>query len=117
MSAVAAAALMPLADPLVKLLTADELRLLLDTLWDALLELDELTASTSSILTLLSSLVAHPQALPCLQLLPLERLVPRLWPFLSHSSSQVRLVLSDNNNKKKEQRFTVQFFFVLMAFR
>ena len=79
-----------MADPLVKLLAVDKLSDLLKELWDSLLELDELTGSTSSILTLLSSLVAHPAAIPCLEHLPLVELVPRLWPFLSHSSSQVR---------------------------
>ena len=90
-SAVAAAALVPLADPLVNFLPLDQISILLKTLWDSLLELDELTASTSSILTLLSSLMAHPETVPCLQGLPLVDLVPRLWTFLSHSSSKVCL--------------------------
>jgi len=88
-SAVAAAALVPLADPLVNLLPLDQIGTLLKTLWDSLLDLDELTSSTSSILTLLSSLMAHPETVTCLQDLPLIELVPRLWSFLSHSSSKV----------------------------
>lgn len=88
-SAVAAAALVPLADPLVNLLPLNEIGTLLKTLWDSLLDLDELTASTSSILILLSSLMARSETVPCLQNLPLVELVPRLWPFLSHSSSKV----------------------------
>ena len=88
-SAVAAAALVPLADPLVNILPLDQISTLLKSLWDALLDLDELTASTSSILTLLSSLMAHTETASCLQDLPLVDLVPRLWTFLSHSSSKV----------------------------
>lgn len=92
-SAVAAAALVPLADALVTLLPLDQIGTLLKTLWDSLLDLDELTASTSSILTLLSSLMAHPETVPCLKDLPLVHLVPRLWTFLSHSSSKVLCTL------------------------
>ena len=91
-SAVAAAALVPLADPLVNLLHLNEIGTLLKTLWDSLLELDELTASTSCILTLLSSLMTRSETVPCLQHLPLVEFVPRLWPFLSHSSSKVSLL-------------------------
>ena len=37
----------------------------MNTLWDALLELDDLTASTNSIMTLLSSLLTYPQVRQC----------------------------------------------------
>lgn len=37
----------------------------MDTLWNALLELDDLTASTNSIMTLLSSLLIYPQVRQC----------------------------------------------------
>ena len=97
-SAVAAAALVPLADPLVNLLPIDQIGILLKTLWDSLLDLDELTASTSSILTLLSSLMAHPETVTCLKHLPLIELVPRLWSFLSHSSSKVRFFILNLNS-------------------
>ena len=88
-SAVAAAALVPLAETLVTLLPLEMVDTLLETLWDSLLELDELTASTSSILTLLSSLMANPHTAKCLEHLPLNNLVSRLFPFLSHSSTKV----------------------------
>lgn len=88
-SAVAAAALVPLADSLVSLLPIEQIGTLLKTLWDSLLDLDELTASTSSILTLLSSLMARSETVTCLSDLPLVSLIPRLWPFLSHTSSKV----------------------------
>lgn len=38
---------------------------IVNSLWDALLELDDLTASTNSIMTLLSSLLAYPQVRQC----------------------------------------------------
>ncbi|CAL4082492.1 unnamed protein product, partial [Meganyctiphanes norvegica] len=58
-------------------------------LWDALLDIDDLTASTSSILQLLAKILAHPES--CVRVRGnLEQLVPRLWPFLYHSNSAVR---------------------------
>ena len=89
MSAVAAAALVPLAETLVSFLPLEKVKTLLETLWNSLLELDELTASTSSILTLLSSLMANPHTEKCLEHLPLNNFVSRLFPFLSHSSTKV----------------------------
>ena len=89
-SAVAAAALVPQAHSVVQLLAPEQLERLLVTLWDSLLDLDELTASTSSMLALLSSLVEHPDAVDAMRRLDFAELVPRLWPFLAHSSSQVR---------------------------
>lgn len=65
-------------------------------LWDSLLELDELSASTNSVMELLSILVvilsdksvaSEAQAL----IGSLDTLVTRLWPFLSHNINSVRL--------------------------
>ena len=83
-------------------------------LWDSLLELDDLSASTTCIMELLCTLLSHNRSLftthhqhqqqqPHQQLqLGLEvvshsaptmltTLVPRLWPFLSHTITSVRL--------------------------
>ncbi|RXM36599.1 TATA-binding protein-associated factor 172 [Acipenser ruthenus] len=79
--AVAAAALIPVVDGLVHL-QAIKVPFIVNTLWDALLELDDLTASTNSIMTLLSSLLTIQQSLTVL--------VPRVWPFLHHTISSVR---------------------------
>lgn len=57
-SAVAAAALVPVTEDLVKTLPHEVPRVV-RTLWDALLELDDLTSSTSSILMLLAALLSH----------------------------------------------------------
>ena len=80
-------------------------------LWDSLLELDDLSASTTCIMDLLCTLLSHNRSLfsthhhqqqhqqqqPHLggasQPAPtlLTTLVPRLWPFLSHTITSVRL--------------------------
>lgn len=119
-SAVAAAALVPVTEDLVKILPQQVPRVV-RTLWDALLELDDLTSSTSSILMLLAALlshstsvhpiqgsdgclrdkkqgvVQHPGNLMCADSgssdasAPLAQWVPRLWPFLGHNAIAVRL--------------------------
>uniref|UniRef100_A0A8B9GYD6 B-TFIID TATA-box binding protein associated factor 1 n=1 Tax=Astyanax mexicanus TaxID=7994 RepID=A0A8B9GYD6_ASTMX len=87
--AVAAAALIPVVDGLVHLQPA-KVPFIVNTLWDALLELDDLTASTNSIMTLLSSLLTYPQVLQCSMQQSLTVLVPRVWPFLRHTIASVR---------------------------
>ena len=64
-------------------------------LWDNLLELDELSASTNSVMELLSILVVVLNdkivASEAQKLIgSLDTLVTRLWPFLSHNISSVR---------------------------
>lgn len=80
---------------------AEELNIL-STLWDALEELDELSASTQSVLRLLSELLQHlTQARPAAiehchrEKTPLNRLVARLWPFLRLPSSAIRQATLD----------------------
>uniref|UniRef100_A0A3Q3JAF2 BTAF1 RNA polymerase II, B-TFIID transcription factor-associated n=1 Tax=Monopterus albus TaxID=43700 RepID=A0A3Q3JAF2_MONAL len=87
--AVAAAALIPVVEGLVQLLPS-KVPFIVNTLWDALLDLDDLTASTNSIMTLLSSLLTYPQVRQCSMQQSLTVLVPRLWPFLRHTISSVR---------------------------
>ncbi|KAM4703865.1 TATA-binding protein-associated factor 172 [Rhinophrynus dorsalis] len=87
--AVAAASLVPVVDSLVKL-QFKQVPFIMSTLWDALLELDDLTASTNSIMTLLSSLLTYPQVQQCNVQQSLAILVPRVWPFLRHTISSVR---------------------------
>ena len=64
-------------------------------LWDSLLELDELSASTNSVMELLSILVVvlndKSVASEAKGLIgSLDTMVTRLWPFLSHNISSVR---------------------------
>ncbi|KAG7999319.1 hypothetical protein GBF38_000061, partial [Nibea albiflora] len=58
--AVAASSLIPVVEGLVQLLP-NKVPFIVNTLWDSLLDLDDLTASTNSIMTLLSSLLTYPQ--------------------------------------------------------
>uniref|UniRef100_A0A7M4FCU0 B-TFIID TATA-box binding protein associated factor 1 n=1 Tax=Crocodylus porosus TaxID=8502 RepID=A0A7M4FCU0_CROPO len=87
--AVAAASLVPVVESLVHL-QSQKVPFILNTLWDALLELDDLTASTNSIMTLLSSLLTYPEVRKCSIQQSLTVLVPRVWPFLHHTISSVR---------------------------
>lgn len=64
------------------------------TLWDTLVELDDLTASTNSIMMLLARILSCPSVAP--QGTGgsdsfLTELVPRLWPFFRHNIKSVRL--------------------------
>lgn len=87
--AVAAAALIPVVEGLVQLLPS-KVPFIVNTLWDALLDLDDLTASTNSIMTLLSLLLTYPQVRQSSMQQSLTVLVPRVWPFLRHTISSVR---------------------------
>ncbi|XP_071815312.1 TATA-binding protein-associated factor 172-like [Apostichopus japonicus] len=113
--AVAAAALIPVTGILTKSYP-DQLPPIFTILWDTLLDLDDLTASTSSIMMLLAALLSHPNSgsegsgyhdnrEPGAQ--RQTELVTRLWPFLSHNSTSVRtaslntlLALVSSGNEK-----------------
>ncbi|XP_063444326.1 TATA-binding protein-associated factor 172-like [Mytilus trossulus] len=88
--AVAAAALVPVANSLITLMPL-QVPLIVSCLWETLLDLDDLTSSTNSIMTLLSTMLSHPQSSILNWLTtPLTELVPRLWPFLRHNIASVR---------------------------
>ncbi|XP_036356640.1 TATA-binding protein-associated factor 172 [Octopus sinensis] len=89
--AVAATALVPVCNELVKLLP-NEVPKIIGMLWEILLDLDDLTASTNSIMTLLSTLLCYPEGEESTQSSEhsLVELVPRLWPFLRHNIASVR---------------------------
>eukprot|EP00178_Gracilaria_changii_P024636 TRINITY_DN743_c0_g3_i1.p1 TRINITY_DN743_c0_g3~~TRINITY_DN743_c0_g3_i1.p1 ORF type:complete len:1880 (+),score=256.54 TRINITY_DN743_c0_g3_i1:2357-7996(+) len=122
--AVAAEALLPVASKIVKFLP-EKVPNLVTILWEALLDLDDISASTSSVFRLLSKLESFPvpDGYSFLWLQPdqlldvydsdndtaqelsndnpkkasheeisrtMTELVPRLWPFLRHSSRNVR---------------------------
>ncbi|XP_072029618.1 TATA-binding protein-associated factor 172-like [Amphiura filiformis] len=93
--AVAAASLNPVAESLIKV-CKKKVPVILNTLWDTLLDLDDLTASTNSIMMLLASLLSYPL---CSQqsshMTSLTNLVPRLWPFLRHGIMSVRKAALD----------------------
>lgn len=98
--AVASDTLLPVAAQ-VALLGPDAMAQLLAVLWNALTDLDDLTASTSSVMKLLAGLYAQPASVPAMALLasqhpdlgpiPLVTLIPRLFPFFRHTIPSVRL--------------------------
>ncbi|GBL97094.1 TATA-binding protein-associated factor 172, partial [Araneus ventricosus] len=89
-SAVAASALVPVTNIIVTTLP-EKVPSVISSLWNALLDLDDLTVSTSSILQLLASLLSYSSTYCSNSSMGnFEELVPRLWPFLSHNSSVVR---------------------------
>uniref|UniRef100_A0A1L8DH30 Putative chromatin remodeling complex wstf-iswi small subunit n=2 Tax=Nyssomyia neivai TaxID=330878 RepID=A0A1L8DH30_9DIPT len=88
--AVAAATLIPIASWLPKLLKPMEVSRIVKMLWDLLLDQDELTSASNSFMGLLAAILSLPNASSWIQMESMSVLVPRLWPFLSHSSSSVR---------------------------
>ncbi|CAL1527403.1 unnamed protein product, partial [Lymnaea stagnalis] len=88
--AVAAAALIPVTDSLVQCVP-DQLPVILNCLWETLVDLDDLTASTNSVMTLLAKLTSHPTTKSSSFMTALlTELTPRLWPFLRHNIVSVR---------------------------
>ncbi|XP_011313794.1 TATA-binding protein-associated factor 172 [Fopius arisanus] len=88
--AAAASALIPVASSLPKLLKPEELQAVVARLWELLREQDDLAAACNSFMGLLAAILSLPAARACLSPQPLSQALPRLWPFLSHSSSSVR---------------------------
>lgn len=79
---------------LCRLVSSCQVQEVLVTLWDTLVELDDLTASTNSVMMLLARILSRPSV--ALQGTggkdsSLTELVPRLWPFLRHNIKSVRL--------------------------
>ncbi|CAL4887597.1 unnamed protein product [Urochloa decumbens] len=118
--AVAAEALIPAADSLVRL-NNQMLHSIVMLLWDILLDLDDLSPSTSSVMNLLAEIYSQPEMVPKMlgtaasgeggefdlnkatqaaeqgdrltsseNPYGLATLTPRLWPFMRHSITSVR---------------------------
>ncbi|KAK2582496.1 hypothetical protein KPH14_004798 [Odynerus spinipes] len=88
--AAAASALIPVASALPRLLKPSELEAIVMRLWQLLREQDDLAAACNSFMGLLAAILSLPAARASLTPQPLSQVLPRLWPFLSHSSSSVR---------------------------
>lgn len=93
---------------------------LLQSLWDSLLDLDDLSSSTNSIMELMGTLLTSAPTRQTLSIqdplsadkvhsgsAKMHNLVPRLWPFLSHTICSVRkfslralLILLDLNDSR-----------------
>lgn len=88
-SAVAASALLPIVDCIFK---CDEKWAsdVISILWQMLAVQDDLTASCNSFMTLLAALFSLPSG-KLLTNEPIIHVLPRLWTFLSHNATQVRL--------------------------
>ncbi|XP_067645807.1 TATA-binding protein-associated factor 172 [Eurosta solidaginis] len=112
--AVAASTLIPIATWLPKLLNAGQVSSIVKMLWDLLLDQDELTSACNSYMGLLAAILCLPDASFWIQMEPMATLVPRLWPFLLHSTSSVRkstlltlqTLTSSNLNKDKIEAIT-----------
>lgn len=103
-SAVAASSLIPVAEKLTKLVP-QSVPLVIEKLWELLAEQDELAAACNSFMGLLAAILNLPNAQTLLPPQPLNDVVPRLWPFLSHGTSCVR--------KATLQTLCKQFFFFI----
>ncbi|KAF4791370.1 TATA-binding protein-associated factor 172 isoform X1 [Turdus rufiventris] len=109
--AVAAASLVPVVESLVQL-QSQKVPFILNTLWDALLELDDLTASTNSIMILLSSLLTYPQVRKCRLLGALcccicDPGVNTVTQEIKPAESLAQLLLFHLNSKSALQRISV----------
>ncbi|KAJ3219778.1 TATA-binding protein-associated factor mot1 [Dinochytrium kinnereticum] len=91
--AVSSSTLLPINDILVSLFPPEVVfKRIVSTLWDCLIELDDLTAATASVMDLLSELISKPEIINFVRLEPkaLEVQVPRLYPFLRHAITSVK---------------------------
>ncbi|XP_048483011.1 TATA-binding protein-associated factor 172 isoform X2 [Plutella xylostella] len=88
-SAVAAGALVPAAAALAEA-RPNALKDVVNRLWQLLHEQDDLASPANSYMALLAALMTHPQAAKQLHPIDLADVLPRMWPYLDHSTSSVR---------------------------
>ncbi|RXK40222.1 TATA-binding protein-associated factor [Tremella mesenterica] len=92
--AVAATALLPIADILANKLTQKQLEMLMTTLWDCLNgDGDELGSSTGAVMDLIGSMVTHPPVIELISVSPRE-LIERTFSYVRHPISSVRLAVA-----------------------
>ena len=126
--AVSAATLTPIAKDFIAIRPA-ALSNIMSTVWNCLADLsDDLSASTGNVMDLLAKLCSFPEALGAMQQNALddpeqsfEMLVPRLYPFLRHTITGVRLAvlralqtflrLEDVNSKRWVDGRTLRLLF------
>lgn len=79
--------------------------IIVNILWDILLDLDDLDSSTKSVMSLLSSLISKKTSKDCLMesIGNMTELFPRLWPFLKHNISAVRISALESLNTLLKQ--------------
>nr|XP_049699746.1 TATA-binding protein-associated factor 172 [Helicoverpa armigera] len=88
-SAVAAGALAPAAAALAAR-RAHAVRPVVTRLWILLADQDDLASPANSYMALLAALMALPEPASLLHPIDLADVLPRLWPYLDHSTSSVR---------------------------
>ncbi|KAI9209494.1 uncharacterized protein BJ171DRAFT_487176 [Polychytrium aggregatum] len=95
--AVSSSALLPITDLLIELLPIPRIfDSIILTLWDCLLDLDDLTSATGFVMDLLSQLIQMPKVSAYIQSTPsfsLSKLVPRLYRFFRHAITSVRIAV------------------------
>ncbi|KAG5679831.1 hypothetical protein PVAND_009369 [Polypedilum vanderplanki] len=89
-SSVSSSSLIPISSHLPKLLSHQQVSCIVKMLWDLLLDQDELASACNSYMAAMASILSLPNASQWIEMEPMEKLIPRLWPFLSHPSSSVR---------------------------
>ncbi|KAF0984661.1 hypothetical protein FDP41_000560 [Naegleria fowleri] len=88
--AVAADCLVPIAEHVMKL-NNQYVTGIFSILWNSLLEMDDLSSSTASVMTLLAKLYSIPQKSKIILEEKLHILVPRLYPYMRHNILSVRV--------------------------
>lgn len=97
--ALAAAVLLPITGEFVERRPRTEVRQLLDNIWSSLSEVkDELSTSIGKVMDLLARLCSYPQVLDVIRTslseensrMSFSQLIPKLYPFLRHSITDVR---------------------------
>ncbi|KAJ3098886.1 btaf1 RNA polymerase II, B-TFIID transcription factor-associated, 170kDa [Phlyctochytrium planicorne] len=94
--AVSSSTLLPINDILVSIFPPEVIYVkVVSALWDCLLELDDLTAATASVMDLLSELISKTKIISLVRRdhMSLEKKVPRLYPFLRHAITSVRIAV------------------------
>ncbi|KAI8830148.1 hypothetical protein BC829DRAFT_426554 [Chytridium lagenaria] len=98
--AVSSSTLLPINDILVTLFPAELVfKRIVATLWDCLVELDDLTAATASVMDLLSELISKKEIISLIRSEPaaLKIQVPRLFPFLRHAITSTLLDVAESD--------------------
>ncbi|RNA12097.1 TATA-binding -associated factor 172-like protein [Brachionus plicatilis] len=97
---VASSSLEPVSKQLNTLLSPDQVECLIKILIDVLSDLDDLGTSCSNIMSLLSDLLSlHHNQTTFIRLLNGQSILPRLLPFLNHSSYSVKQTTLNTINK------------------
>lgn len=97
MRAVASSSLIPISERLIELFPGSKLfSTVVMCLWNALQELDDLTAATTFVMDLIADLIKQPTIVQVMKFEAndfFEKLVPQLFPFFRHAIYSVRVAV------------------------